>query len=47
MQMNWLALKSLKERYMIEDGPERERAKDVYGELRTNVVKNVFKVRQA
>jgi mannosyl-oligosaccharide glucosidase len=42
--MNWLALKALKERYMVEDGPEKARAEKVYGELRKNVVDNVFKV---
>lgn len=44
--MNWLALKSLKERYTVEEGPERERAKKVYSELRENVVNNVFSVSQ-
>jgi mannosyl-oligosaccharide glucosidase len=44
MQMNWLALKSLKERYVVEEGSERERAKEVYAALRTNVVENVFNV---
>ena len=44
VQMNWLALKSLKEHYMVEAGPERARAAKVYAELRTNVVDNVFKV---
>ncbi len=47
MQMNWLALKSLKEKYMVEEGPKRERAKGVYAELRRNVVENVFKVSRA
>ena len=42
--MNWLALKSLKERYVVEEGSERERAKEVYAALRTNVVENVFNV---
>jgi mannosyl-oligosaccharide glucosidase len=44
VQMNWLALKALKERYMVEEGAERERAAEVYNELRNNVVDNVFKV---
>ena len=43
--MNWLALKALKERYMVEDGPEKVRAERVYTDLRKNVVDNVFKVR--
>ncbi|CAD6565408.1 MAG: Processing alpha glucosidase I [Tremellales sp. Tagirdzhanova-0007] len=43
VQMNWLVLKSLKERYTVEEGPERERATKVYAELRKNVVDNVFR----
>jgi mannosyl-oligosaccharide glucosidase len=42
IQMNWLALKALKERYTVEAGPERERCVKMYEELRTNVVNNVF-----
>lgn len=30
---------------MVEEGPERERCVKVYGELRKNVIDNVFKVR--
>lgn len=41
--MNWLALKSLKEKYMVS-GPNRERATKVYAELRSNLIGNVFKV---
>ncbi|ORY34734.1 glycoside hydrolase [Naematelia encephala] len=43
IQMNWLALKALKERYMVESGPQRERSKEVYDGLRKRVVDNVFK----
>jgi mannosyl-oligosaccharide glucosidase len=43
VQMNWLALKALKERYIV-DGPEKVRAQKVYDRLRKNVVDNVFKV---
>jgi mannosyl-oligosaccharide glucosidase len=45
VQMNWLALKALKERYIV-DGPEKARAQKVYDRLRKNVVDNVFKVGQ-
>ena len=44
VQMNWLALKAFKERYMVEPGPQKARAEKVYGELRRNVINNVFKV---
>lgn len=44
IQMNWLVLKALHEKYAREEGPYRERAKKVYDELRKNVVDNVFKV---
>jgi mannosyl-oligosaccharide glucosidase len=43
VQMNWLALKALKERYITE-GPEQARAQNVYDNLRVNVVQNVFNV---
>ena len=41
--MNWLALKALKERYTAQPGPQRERSKEIYDDLRKNVVDNVFK----
>lgn len=43
VQMNWLALKSLKERYTVEEGPEKQRASKVYQELRKGVIDNVMK----
>lgn len=45
IQMNWLALKALHEKYMQEPGPYQEIARDIYTDLRKNVVENVFKVR--
>ena len=44
IQMNWLGLKALKERYTVQDGAQRERAKEIYDALRKNVVDNVFNV---
>lgn len=44
IQMNWMVLKALHEKYAREEGPYKERAKKVYDELRRNVVENVFKV---
>lgn len=44
VQMNWLALKALKERYTVEDGPEKGRAVKIYNELRKRIIDNVFKV---
>ncbi|ORX37718.1 glycoside hydrolase [Kockovaella imperatae] len=43
IQMNWLALKALKERYMVEEGSQKERSEKIYDDLRKNVVDNVFK----
>ncbi|KAJ9098489.1 hypothetical protein QFC19_006356 [Naganishia cerealis] len=43
IQMNWLALKALKEKYAVEEGPYQQKAKDIYTRLRQNVVKNVHK----
>lgn len=43
IQMNWLTLKALYEKYMREDGPYKAKAEQVYNELRKNVVENVFK----
>ena len=31
---------------MVEEGPQQQRAKDIYTELRQNIVDNVFKVRR-
>ena len=44
IQMNWLALKALKEKYAVEAGPYQQKAKDIYAKLRKNVVENVHKV---
>ncbi|KAJ9094479.1 hypothetical protein QFC21_006018 [Naganishia friedmannii] len=43
IQMNWLALKALKEKYAVEQGPYQQKAKDIYAKLRQNVVQNVHK----
>ncbi|KAJ9119625.1 hypothetical protein QFC22_003334 [Naganishia vaughanmartiniae] len=43
IQMNWLALKALKEKYAVEHGPYQQKAKDIYARLRQNVVQNVYK----
>ena len=47
VQMNWLALKALKEQYMVDDGPQKKRSKQIYDDLRKNIVDNVFNVRGA
>ncbi|KAL7421132.1 Processing alpha glucosidase I [Cryptotrichosporon argae] len=44
VQMNWLILKAIKERYAAA-GPYAARAQGVYDKLRANVVENIFKVR--
>ena len=44
IQMNWLALKALSDKYTKEDGPYREEAIAIYNELRKNVIDNVFNV---
>ncbi|KIP04785.1 glycoside hydrolase family 63 protein [Phlebiopsis gigantea 11061_1 CR5-6] len=43
IQMNFLALRALYTKYAVEDGPQQQRAKEIYDELRRNVVDNVFK----
>ncbi|KDQ59490.1 glycoside hydrolase family 63 protein [Jaapia argillacea MUCL 33604] len=43
IQMNYLALKALHDTYAAEPGPYQERAREIYEELRKNVVDNVFK----
>ncbi|CAA7265444.1 unnamed protein product [Cyclocybe aegerita] len=43
IQMNYLALRALHKTYAARDGPYRERAKQIYDELRKNVVDNVVK----
>ena len=44
IQMNWLALKALSDKYTKESGPYQQLAIEIYRELRANVVDNVFKV---
>ncbi|KAF7295130.1 Mannosyl-oligosaccharide glucosidase [Mycena indigotica] len=42
IQMNYLALRSLFKVYAKEEGPYRERAQQIYHELRKNIINNVF-----
>ena len=44
IQMNYLALSALHQKYAKEPGPHQAKAKLIYDELRENVVSNVFKV---
>jgi mannosyl-oligosaccharide glucosidase len=43
IQMNYLALSSLKKVYAAQPGPHQERAQKIYEELRKNVIDNVYK----
>jgi mannosyl-oligosaccharide glucosidase len=43
IQMNYLALGALYKTYGAQQGPYQERARDIYAELRKNVIDNVFK----
>ncbi|CAE6460436.1 unnamed protein product [Rhizoctonia solani] len=43
IQMNYLALSALHQKYAKEPGPYQSKAKLIYDELRENVVSNVFK----
>ncbi|KAJ3573199.1 hypothetical protein NP233_g2589 [Leucocoprinus birnbaumii] len=43
IQMNYLALRALHNTYATREGPYQQRAKNIYDELRKNVVNNVFK----
>ncbi len=45
ININYLLLQSLHKNYM-SDGPYKEKARQIYKELRENVIKNVFKVYQ-
>lgn len=47
MQVNYLALGALYNKYAKEEGPYQEKAKAIYSELRKNVIDNVFKVRSS
>lgn len=42
--MNYLTLGALYKTYVAQKGPYQERARDIYEELRKNVIDNVFKV---
>lgn len=43
IQMNYLALRALYTTYAAQPGPHQQRAQEIYGELRRNVVDNVHK----
>ncbi|CCO28040.1 mannosyl-oligosaccharide glucosidase [Rhizoctonia solani AG-1 IB] len=43
IQMNYLALSALHQKYAKESGPHQAKAKLIYDELRENIVSNVFK----
>jgi len=43
IQMNYLALSSLFNIYMVEAGPHQTKARELYTELRNNVIQNTFK----
>ncbi|PPR04967.1 hypothetical protein CVT24_010425 [Panaeolus cyanescens] len=43
IQMNYLALRALHKTYATQEGPFQEKAKQIYQELRKNVVENVVK----
>ncbi|KAF5376548.1 hypothetical protein D9757_008280 [Collybiopsis confluens] len=43
VQMNYLALGALYNKYAVEDGPYKLRAQEIYRELRKNIIDNVFK----
>ena len=42
IQMNYMALSSLYKKYAREQGPNQQRAREIYDELRKNVIDNVF-----
>ncbi|KAL6047513.1 Processing alpha glucosidase I [Balamuthia mandrillaris] len=46
LNINYLALRVLHGRYAREEGPYRELARQIYEELRHNIVENMFKVYQ-
>ncbi|KAH8833864.1 glycoside hydrolase [Flagelloscypha sp. PMI_526] len=43
IQMNYLVLQALHNRYTKEDGPYQEKARKIYNELRANIIDNTFK----
>ncbi|KAJ2960663.1 hypothetical protein NQZ79_g4028 [Umbelopsis isabellina] len=42
MNVNYLTLQSLHNNYMVVPGPHQEKAQQIYKELRSNIIKNVF-----
>lgn len=44
MQMNYMALSSLHKVYAAQEGPYQDKAREIYDELRNNVIKNVHGV---
>lgn len=44
IQMNYLTLGSLYKTYAAQKGPYQQKAKDIYAELRKNIIDNVAKV---
>jgi len=44
VQMNFLALRALHKTYASQPGPHQTRAKEIYSDLRKNIVENVFQV---
>jgi len=44
IQMNYLVLSALHKTYGAQEGPYQQRAREVYADLRKNVIDNVFKV---
>jgi len=43
IQMNYMVLSSLYKIYMVEEGPFQQKARELYTDLRRNVVENTFK----
>lgn len=43
MPMNYMALQSLFKVYMVQAGPHQQRAREVYTQLRKNIIENVHK----
>ncbi|KAI0747882.1 glycoside hydrolase [Daedaleopsis nitida] len=43
IQVNYLALSALHKTYAMQEGPYRQRAQEIYAELRKNVIENVHK----
>lgn len=43
MPMNYLALSALHKKYAAEDGPHQAQARQIYDQLRKNIIENVYK----